>query len=114
MLARYPLPPKNQFQTAANRLGWWSVPVPTYKRASEVMEADVGNELVAFDVHTGDTFALNEVAASVWRSLSEPKSFNQLRDQLISDYDVPLEQCTNELEKLLEELTEKRLVQKTG
>ena len=88
------------------------MPVPLYKRASEVMDADVGDEVVAFDVHSGHTFSLNEVAASVWRSLSEPKSLDALRDELLADYDVSVEQCTSELEQLLEELVEKGLVQK--
>lgn len=89
------------------------MPGPVYKRAAEVMEAELGDELVALDVQSGSSFALNEVAASVWRRLSEPRSFEQLRDELVSDYDVPVEQCTRELHQLLDDLAEKGLVEKT-
>lgn len=76
------------------------------------MEAQLGDELVALDVRSGASFALNEVGASVWRSLSEPKSFEELRDKLLGDYQVPFEQCTRDLNELLDDLAEKGLVQK--
>ena len=85
-----------------------------YRRIGEVLEAEIGDELVAFDVETGDCFGFNEVARSVWRSLAEPKAFQQLRDELIADYDVGVEQCTRELHELLDDLIAKRMIEKTG
>ena len=75
------------------------------------MDADVGDELVALDVQTGTCFGFNLVAASVWRSLSSPKNFDQLRDELLADFDVSAEQCTRELEELLDDLTAKGLIE---
>lgn len=83
-----------------------------YKRAAEVIETEVGNEVVALDLQSGTCFALNEIAASVWRSLSEPRNFEDLRDGLLDAYEVPVEQCTIDLEELLDDLAEKGLVQK--
>jgi hypothetical protein len=77
------------------------------------MEADIGDELVALDAKGGKCFGFNEVATSVWRSLQEPKSFNQLRDELLNEYEVLEEQCTRELQELLENLISKRLVEKS-
>jgi hypothetical protein len=76
------------------------------------MEAEVGDELVALDVQEGSCFGFNHVAASVWRSLSTPKTFNQLREGLLDEFDVSADQCAGELEDLLEDLTAKGLVQK--
>jgi hypothetical protein len=74
------------------------------------MEADLGDELVALDPNAGSCFGFNSVATSVWRQLEEPKSFEQLRDALIDEYEVDSEQCTRELHALLADLTAKGLV----
>jgi hypothetical protein len=50
----------------------------------------------------------------VWRSLAEPRSFEQLRDALIADYDVSSEQCSAELKALLDEMVANGLVAVDG
>lgn len=83
-----------------------------YKRIVNLMEADVGGELVALDAQAGQCFGFNEVATSVWRKLEQPKTFDELRDELLGDYEVDVEQCTRELRELLEDLLAKGLVEK--
>jgi hypothetical protein len=70
----------------------------------------VGDELVMLDSQTGECFGLNEVAAAVWRSLETPKSLAELRDTLLSDYEVGAEQCSTDLRALLDELVDRGLV----
>ena len=76
------------------------------------MEADIGNELVALDPDGGNCFGFNEVATSVWRSLDQPKTFDQLREELLEEYEVDDEQCTRELDLLLKDLIARRLIEK--
>lgn len=83
-----------------------------YKRTRALLEAEIGDELVALDVASGDCFGFNEVARSVWRSLSEPKSFGQLCDELLAHYDVGIEQCRTELNELLDDLVAQGLIAK--
>ena len=83
---------------------------PMYRRSAELMEADIGDELVALDPHSGNCFGFNGVATTIWRNLAEPKSFGQLRDALLSDYDVSAEQCSAELQNVLDDLIEKGLL----
>jgi hypothetical protein len=82
-----------------------------YKRAVELMEADIGNELVALEPEAGNCFGFNEVATVVWRKLAEPRSFDQLRDSLIADYEVSAEQCSSELKALLDDMQAQGLVE---
>lgn len=81
-----------------------------YQRAVELMEAELGEEIVALDVEGGTCFGFNEVASAVWRALSEPHTFDMLRDELLTDYDVGRDQCEAELAQLLDDLTAKGLV----
>ena len=82
----------------------------SYRRATDLMEANLGDELVALDPKGGECFGFNSVATSVWRELKQPKSFDELREMLLGEYDVDPEQCTRELRELLDDLFAKGLV----
>ncbi len=81
-----------------------------YRRAVELLEADVDDELVALEPVKGHCFGLNAVAKDVWRKLETPRSFDDLRAELLAEYDVSEEQCTEELKELLSVLAEKGLI----
>jgi len=84
--------------------------VTVYKRVIDLMEAELGDELVALDPAAGKCFGFNGVATSVWRELESPKSFEQLRDTLLGEYEVGQDQCSIELRELLGDLTAKGLI----
>jgi hypothetical protein len=90
------------------------VPGAVYERTAEFMEADLGDELVALDPKAGECFGFNAVATSVWRQLEQPRTFEQLRDALLAEYEVGPEQCTRELEELLDDLTNRGLLKSIG
>ena len=83
-----------------------------YRRSKELLEADVGDELVGLDADAGQCFGFNEVATSVWKSLEQPKTFDQLRDVLVDEYAVDEDQCSRELNQLLDDLVAKGLIRK--
>lgn len=85
-----------------------------YRRGTELLEADVGGELVALDAKAGRCFGFNAVATSVWRALERPKSFAELRDELLTEYEVDAEECDRDLRELLDDLSAKGLVKKGG
>ena len=82
-----------------------------YERATELLEAELGDELMTLDVARGSCFGFNSVATIVWRQLEQPKTFDQLKDLLLAEYEVGAEQCTEELQALLNDLIEQRLAQ---
>jgi hypothetical protein len=81
-----------------------------YRRSVDLMEAELGDELVALDPNAGECFGFNSVATSVWRELEQPRSFDQLRDALLGEYEVDSEQCARELQELLDDLSARGLV----
>jgi hypothetical protein len=83
---------------------------PSYDRAVDLMEAELGDELVALNPGDGKCFGFNSVATSVWRQLEQPKTFEQLRSALLDEYEVSEEQCSRELRELLETLAAKGIV----
>lgn len=83
-----------------------------YERATELLEADVGDELMALDVEGGTCFGFNSVATCIWRHLEGPKSFDELNHALLADYEVDSDRCAAELRELLDDLIDKGLVRK--
>lgn len=83
-----------------------------YERAAELLEAELGDELVALEPQQGSCFGFNNVAAVVWRQLEQPKSFEELKLLLLEEYDVGIEQCTLELKELINDLIGKGLVRR--
>ena len=81
-----------------------------YQRAVELLEADIHDELVALEPHAGTCFGFNNVAAFVWRKLEQPRTFDELRADLLATYDVDEAQCESELKELLAEMQGEGLV----
>jgi len=88
--------------------------VTVYTRAVELMEAELGDELVALEPKAGKCFGFNSVATSVWRELKQPRSFEQLCGVLLDEYQVEPDQCTSELKELLDDLAARGLVKASG
>lgn len=86
----------------------------SYSRAVRLMEAELGDELVALDSDAGQCFGFNSVAASVWRVLEQPRTFDELRDSLLLEYEVGFEQCSTELHELLTDMVGRGLVKETA
>ncbi|MCY7338971.1 MAG: PqqD family protein [Sphingomonas bacterium] len=87
---------------------------PTYERTAQLLEAELGDELVALDAAAGNCFGFNAVAASVWRYLEQPRTLTELHTALLAEYDVDAEQCGQELRELLADLTEQGLVRRVA
>ncbi|MGN6849787.1 MAG: PqqD family protein [Sphingomicrobium sp.] len=81
-----------------------------YKRSVDLMEAELGDELVALDPNAGDCFGFNSVATSVWRQLQEPRTFEELRDALLQEYEVDQQRCARELQELLDDMSARGLI----
>lgn len=81
-----------------------------YRRLTPLLADDVGDELVALDADSGVCFGFNRVAASVWHLLEEPKTGLQIKDFLIDTYEVAPDQCSREVDALLESLVEQGIV----
>ncbi len=86
------------------------MPDTIYERAKPLMEAELGDELVALDPDGGHCFGFNAVATSVWRLLELPRSRDALHEALLQEYDVDEGQCARELDELLDDLASKGLV----
>ena len=81
-----------------------------YVRAKDLLEAELGDDLVALDVDGGHCFGFNSVAADIWRLLDRPQDFDTLRLALMDQYEVDVGECAVELRSCLADLEMQGLV----
>ena len=74
------------------------------------MEAELGDELVGLEPEEGVCFGLNSVAKRVWQLLAVPRSSEQLASILLDEFDVTPIDCTNDLNQILKDLTDLKLI----
>ena len=55
-------------------------------------------------------FALNPVAEYIWQALDEQKSLHDIRDAILSHYDIEKEQAVSDIIEFIEELREADLI----
>ena len=81
------------------------------RRVSNLLEAQVGYDMVGLEPEQGRCFGFNETAACVWQMLERPLTRISLRDALLDRFEVEKEHCEKLLEKLLNDLEAKGLIQ---
>ena len=80
------------------------------RRVGNLLEAQVGNEIVGLEPEQGRCFGFNETAAWVWKMLERPLSRTSLRDSLLDEFEVEKDHCEKLLQVLLSDLEAKGLV----
>jgi len=77
----------------------------------EHVACELADELVILSLETGEYYGLSPVSASVWALLSEPRTIADVRDGLLAQYDgVTAEECEQQLQQLLAEMRELKMI----
>ena len=81
--------------------------VATSRQLSCELDADT----VILHLDSGFYYGLNDVGASIWKLLQEPRRLSDLREAILAEYDVDGATCQRDLEAVLQRLTEAGLVE---
>ena len=81
------------------------------RRIDDVLDTDIDNETVMMDIEQGRYFGLNETGTRIWALLAQPIVIGDLYDQLTAEFDVPPEQCEQEVFDFLGSLLTRGLLQ---
>lgn len=82
--------------------------------AKDQVSCDLGGEAAILNLNNGVYYGLDAVAARVWALVAEPKGVNEVRDALLSEYDVVPERCVRDLLALFEKLAAEGLIEVRG
>jgi len=75
------------------------------------VSCQVDGETVVLHFDKGLYFGLNEVGTLVWNQIRQPRKVQEICDAILREYEVPAEQCERDLFTLLEDLSEKGLIE---
>jgi hypothetical protein len=86
-------------------------PASVVKAAGDLIWCEIDGEAAILSMPAGVYYGLDNVGASVWRLLNEPRSVAALVDAITSEYEVDAAQCERDLIALLHELAQHGLVE---
>ena len=81
-----------------------------YERVKSLMEAELGDELVALEPEGGVCFGFNTVAKRIWELLAEPRSPEELKSVLLQEFNVTPTECAAGLDEVLIDLKNLNLI----
>ena len=70
----------------------------------------MANGMVLMDASNGDCFELNRVGAEVWNAVVDGKPIETITRDIAARYDVSLDQVAEHINRLLDELTARKIV----
>ncbi len=79
--------------------------------ACDQVSCDLGAEAAILQLQTGIYYILDAVGGRVWALLQQPTRIDQLRDNLLSEYDVAPDRLERDLTALLDDLAAEGLIE---
>ena len=77
----------------------------------DVLFRELDGESVLLNLDNETYYGLDEVGTRIWELLSSSPSVQQAFDTMLGEYDVQPEQLREDLQKLIQDLTEQGLIQ---
>ena len=83
----------------------------TIVAAPDQVSSELAGESVILNLKTGLYYGLNEVGAKIWDHIQAPKTFQELCEAITAEYEVAAEECSQDVQALLEEMIQAKLVE---
>jgi hypothetical protein len=74
--------------------------------SNKVVWREIDGEIFIIDAENQKISELNETASAVFLLISKNKDINQIRDAILSEYDVSATTAQNDINEILEKLKE--------
>lgn len=80
--------------------------------AKDQVSSDLGGEVAILDLRSSTYYGLEEVGARVWSLIQEePRTVEEIRNVLLSEYEVEPDRCERDLFALLQRLADEGLIE---
>lgn len=81
------------------------------KLIKELDVTDLSGEKVMVDFESGNYFLLKGVANDIWEYIQSPITIGEIKDKLLSEYEVDETTCLREVQKFIRQLFEYKFVE---
>ena len=79
--------------------------------AKKQVSCPLGDEAAVLNLKNSVYYGLDSVGSRVWTLLQQPRSVGELRDALLSEYEVEARRCEQDLLALLESMRSEGLIE---
>lgn len=79
--------------------------------SKEQVYCELGDETAILGLKNSVYYGLNPVGARVWGLLQRPRTIGEIRDAIVSEYNVTAEGCEGDLINLLQQMLREGLVE---
>jgi len=79
--------------------------------AKDQVSCDLAGDAAILNLKTGVYYGLDPVGARIWKLIQQPRSVDELRGMLLSEYEVSPQRCESDLLALLEKLLAEGLIE---
>jgi hypothetical protein len=78
--------------------------------APDQLSSKLGEDVVILNLKSGVYYGLDPVGARVWELIQETKSVGEIRDVILSEFEVGADQCEADLQNLLADMQAQGLI----
>jgi hypothetical protein len=86
----------------------------TVVAVKQQLSCELEEHAVILHLKGGVYYGLDSVGARIWALIQEPKTVDQIKDVILSEYDVEPDQCERDVLALLQELAAEDLIEITS
>jgi Coenzyme PQQ synthesis protein D (PqqD) len=80
--------------------------------ASErAISSDLAGEAAIIDFQSGSYYGLDEVGATIWKLIAEPRTVSEICDAVVAEYEVDPDVCERDVLALLGKLAASGLIE---
>lgn len=81
--------------------------------SKDQVSCDLEGEAAILNLKDGVYYGLDEIGAAIWKLVQQPRPFAEIRDAILSEYEVDSRNCERDLLALLSDLAACGLVHAT-
>ena len=83
----------------------------TFATTRELLTSDLDGEAVILHPKSGMYYGLDDLGTRIWSLIRQSLTVNEMRDQLVEEFDVDAAKCEEDLMVFLKELADQGLVE---
>jgi Coenzyme PQQ synthesis protein D (PqqD) len=81
------------------------------RRTTDQVSSNLAGEAIVLDIKSGRYFGMQEVGALIWSMLEKPRTVGEIREAIMSEYEVDQETCEHELTSFLHQMESAALIE---
>lgn len=79
--------------------------------AESTLSTTINGETVILHTDVGKYYGLNDVGTFIWKLISEPRTVEELCEEVVNEYDVGYQRCNTDIKKMVSEMNKKGIVE---